>query len=363
MQETKTRLASIRFGLSLMLFVFSGVFLNGCRSLRGAAEPSIEFPKVPPASQGGPDITDTIEGRVIGARPGQQIVLFAHSGQWWVQPLVARPFTKIQADSTWTNSIHLGLEYAALLVEEGYTPQPTMASLPEKGGQILAISIVKGSPAPPELNKIVHFSGYDWKVRTMSSERGGAITRYGAENVWTDNDNALHLRLTKNSGKWTGAEVNLTRSLGYGTYRFVVRESAHLEPSAVIGLFTWDDSSLEQNHREFDVELTRWGDPHSKNAQFAVQPYYLPANVERFTVPFGPVTYSVHWEPGKLSFRADRGVGSRKGAVPIADHIFTSGVPTPGGEQVHMDLYVFGGAPEPLKSQNEAVIEKFEYLP
>ena len=31
-----------------------------------------------------------------------------------VQPLTVEPFTKIQANSTWENSIHLGTEYAAL---------------------------------------------------------------------------------------------------------------------------------------------------------------------------------------------------------------------------------------------------------
>jgi hypothetical protein len=39
------------------------------------------------------------------------------------------------------------------------------------------------------------------------------------------------------SGKWRCAEVNLARSLGYGTYRFVVRESSFLEPAAVLSMF------------------------------------------------------------------------------------------------------------------------------
>lgn len=31
-----------------------------------------------------------------------------------------------------------------------------------------------------------------------------------------------------------------THSLGYGTYRFVVRDISKLEPSEVFSLFTWD---------------------------------------------------------------------------------------------------------------------------
>jgi hypothetical protein len=48
-----------------------------CRDQSG---PVIEFTRVPRASEGGPDRTDAIEGRVIRARPGQRIVLIAHWG-------------------------------------------------------------------------------------------------------------------------------------------------------------------------------------------------------------------------------------------------------------------------------------------
>ena len=67
---------------------------------------------------------DFIEGRVGGAKPGQQVVLYARSGGvWWIQPLVANPYTKIQTDLAWKNTTHLGTDYAALLVEPGYRPE------------------------------------------------------------------------------------------------------------------------------------------------------------------------------------------------------------------------------------------------
>lgn len=47
--------------------------------------PSIEFTKIPPAAQGRRERVDTIAGRVKNSRPGQQIVINAQSGQWWVQ--------------------------------------------------------------------------------------------------------------------------------------------------------------------------------------------------------------------------------------------------------------------------------------
>ena len=250
-----------------------------------------------------------------------------------------------------------------MLVDPGYRPPPTLDSLPAKGGAIVAINTVKGESAPPEINKIVHFSGYDWKVRTAPSNRGGSITHYDSENIWTDAGGALHLRIAKNSSEWTCAEVSLTRSLGYGMYRFVVKDSSQLEPAAVLSMFTWDDSGQDPSHREFGVEITRWGDPLSKNAQYSVQPYYVPANVDRFMIPAGMLTHSFQWEPGKVSFRTIRGADVSKGPRVVAEHVFSSGVPAPGGELIHLNLYIFGSAASPLSKQTEVVIEKFEYLP
>lgn len=108
--------------------------------------PSIVFTKIPHSTEGGADQLDSIEGRVIGARPGQRVVLFARSDAWYVQPFVSQPFTVIQADSTFKRPTHLGREYAALLVGPGFTPVPKEAQLPNPGGDVVAIAIVRGIP-------------------------------------------------------------------------------------------------------------------------------------------------------------------------------------------------------------------------
>ncbi|MGH9846572.1 MAG: sensor histidine kinase, partial [Blastocatellia bacterium] len=75
---------------------------------------------------------------------GQHVVLYARSGAWYVQPFTDQPFTKIQPDSTWKNSTHLGTEYAALLVEPGYHPEARLDVLPTRGGGVVAVAAVKG---------------------------------------------------------------------------------------------------------------------------------------------------------------------------------------------------------------------------
>jgi hypothetical protein len=157
------------------------------------------------------------------------------------------------------------------------------------------------------------------------------------------------------------AELNLTRSLGFGTYRFVVQNSGDLGPSAVVSMFTYDEASVDEARRELDVELSRWGNPESKNAQFVVQPFYVPENVVRFDAPAGRMTYTFRWQPESATFKATR--GSAPSGPSISQHVFTAGIPQATGQTVHIDLYEFHHSRSSLQLPAEVVIEKFEYLP
>jgi hypothetical protein len=348
------------FRQTLLLAALSAALLGGCRPRTGGG-PAVEFTRVPKAEASRTDKLDVIQGSVSGAKPGQQIVLYARTGAWWLQPLPNAPYTKIQPDSNWVNSTHLGTEYAALLVEPGYRPRATLDELPSPGGQVVAVVTAKGAAAPP--SPMLQFGGYEWRIRTAPSTRGDTKNLYDPANAWTDAEGALHLRIAGEPGKWACAEVALTRSFGYGTYSFVVRDTSNLEPAAVLAMFTWDYSGAEDNNREMDVEISRWGDPASKNAQYVVQPFYVPANVARFNSPAGVLTHSFRWEPGRLSFRTVRGNANAPRPEVVSEHVFTSGVPVPGVETVRMALYVYGKTGQPLQNGAEVVVEKFEYLP
>jgi hypothetical protein len=335
--------------------------LVGCHSPVKTAKPAIEVTTIPVSSIGGPDQMDEISGKVRNASQGQQIVLYARSGVWWIQPFANQPFTRIQSDSTWKNFTHLGTEYAVLLVDRDYRPAAKVVSLPEEGSGVAAIAVVPGKAGAPATAKVVHFSGYDWTVRSTESDHGGEPNAYDPDNAWTDEKGFLHLRMWEHNGHWTCGEVSLNRSLGYGTYRFVVRDSGHLSPSGVLGFFTWDETRSEGLHNEFDIELSRWGDSKAKNAQYVVQPFYVPENFYRFSAPAGVLTYQVRWNPGTLSFATFAGASPGPDSKPVSEHQFSSGVPAPASEKVHMDLYDFHHAENPLQPRGEVIIEKFEF--
>ena len=333
--------------------------LAGCRGLGSDSRPTVAITQVPPADAGGPQKIDFIAGRVTGAGQDDRVVLYARSSMWWIQPFSNQPFTTIQPDSTWKSATHLGTEYAAMLVAPNYLPNPKVASLPPVGDGVLAVTTAAGAPGEqPAITKVLRFSGYDWAVRAADSSRGGEPNSYSPDNAWVDKQGYLHLRMTLLNGKWTCAEVNLARSLGYGTYSFVVQDTAHFNPFAVLGLFTWDDMRSDGFRNEMDFQLSRWGIPDGKNAQYVMQPFYVPQNVSRFTVPAGAVMYTLRWAPGSASFSAVHG------AETISQHTFTASVPTPDSETIHIGLYDYhhnlrSGTAKPT----EVVIEKFQYLP
>jgi hypothetical protein len=66
-------------------------------------------------------------------------------------------------------------------------------------------------------------------------------------------------------------------------------------------------------------------------------------------------------EPGRASFRTVR--GARADGAAVAQHEFTSSVPSPGAERVRMNLYFFRYAPAPPQRDVEVVIERFQFLP
>src|SRR6202158_652984 len=144
--------------LSVLLASFVTI---GCHSSSKISAPTLAFSKVPAAELESPyktDIferdykTDRIEGRAIGARPGQRIVLYARTdGRWGVCRQSGQPSTNIEADGRGKALVHLGFKYAALLVDPTYNPPEQSESLPIVGNGVVALAVVNGEGAAPGL--------------------------------------------------------------------------------------------------------------------------------------------------------------------------------------------------------------------
>lgn len=350
-------------GALFILTVFLGI--AGChRGSTPEVEAKISFTQVPQATSGDQNQQDVIEGTISGTRPEQRLVVYSKTGGlWWLQPLLTSPFTAILPGGVWRNEAHLGTDYAVILVEPSYHPEAVLDHLPHVGRGVASVAFTPGQEKSS--SHFIDFSGFTWRVRFRPSDRGGTVNPYVPENVHTDAAGALHMTIVNRDGVWTCSEVNLTRSLGYGTYSFVVEDISKLDISAMFGIFTWDYSTDRENHREFDIDISRWGQPERKNAEFVVQPALLPVNSSRFEAPAGKLKHTVVWEPGRITMTTFRMAGTTEGSV-VSRHVFTTEVPTPGSESLRLTLYAYQDpnhkAPR-LQHSVEVIVDGFEFLP
>jgi hypothetical protein len=129
-------------------------------------------------------------------------------------------------------------------------------------------------------------------------------------------------------------------------------------------MFTFDEWSSEQHFREMDVEVGgRGGAANKNNAQYEIQPLYIPGNLFAFAAPAGTLTFVLRWESGHATFKTVRGRSAGAGGQLVSEHEFTSEIPTPGKAIPRLIFYVVASDKNPMQKPSEVVVEKFEYLP
>lgn len=220
-------------------------------------------------------------------------------------------------------------------------------------------SVAAAAQSVPASGGSIRFSGYDWRVKTSSGEKVGPGPNYFGDQSVELAPEGLKIKVVEQDGHYVCGEIVSQRSFGYGTYRFTLGSNIdNLASNLVLGLFTWSDDP-EYDHRELDVEISRWGDPDNDNAQFVVQPYNSPDHIIRFSIPPGLAgsVYEFKWAPGRVDFRAE-GPGGRA----IKTETFTHRIPAEGGENARVNLWLVSGR-APAAGVKEVIITKFDFSP
>ena len=324
---------------------------------------------------------DDLSGIVVDAAPAAHrvaVFIYVPSAGWWSKPYCDPQLTVIRPNGSWTADIttggvdELATKITALLVSTNYSEACVMgpATLPTNvTAQAIASATVERFD--PDV-RWVSFSGYDWWVKTSPGLVGPGPNYFSdsTNNVWLDVQGRLHLRITNRSNQWQCAEVVTRRTFGHGSYRFELDSVVNdLNPSAVLGLFTWSDDPAYA-HREIDIECGRWSDPNDiNNAQYVVQPWDLPGHLVRYAVPAG-LAHSTHlftWESNRVSYQCQRGGYSPTPAPTdvISSWTFTdaAAVPQTGDENVRLNLWLIRGNPPTNNQEVEFVIKSFDFVP
>ncbi|MAT68355.1 MAG: hypothetical protein CMJ58_02410 [Planctomycetaceae bacterium] len=244
---------------------------------------------------------------------------------------------------------------------------------------ILLLVVCSGEPAH---GVTLQFAGRTWAVKQSATPVGPGPNRFSSrpEDVWSD-ESGLHLTVQKTGPDWYSTEVILTESLGYGTYTLQTESRQDiLDANAVFGAFTWDPfggGTIPGNpNREIDFEDSRWGNPaDSANSQVVVQPYYVPGNRQRLTLPDlsadRRLTRFFTWSPGKVEFTTLRGHHSPTDypaedvihqyvyANDGSDHV----VPVPGRENFRFNLWLYDSLAPAGDAPVEVLVTDFQYAP
>lgn len=352
--------------------ILAGAYLIFSNLTAEAASPSIVITNLPAYGAHG-----NLGGLVLNANPATNSVMVCIyvAGAWYSKPGCSAQLTPIQADGSWSVNISpnandvYATEIAAFLVPTNYN-QPCANGI---SGLIIssqAQAVVYANRINPSARQF-NFSDYGWRVKTSAGSLTGPGPNYftdSTNNVWVDAQGLLHLKITHTNNTWQCVEIISARSFGYGQYRFTVSAPVNsLDPSVVLGFFTWSDDAA-YNNREIDMELSRWNNAFgTANVEdFAVAPYNT-GQVTRFSMPAG-VTNTTHifiWQSNNIAFQTLNG---NFASSPASSNLLQTwncalGIPPAGGEQVRINLWLNQGN-APINGQPvEVILSKFEFVP
>lgn len=210
--------------------------------------------------------------------------------------------------------------------------------------------------------RVIHFSGLDWNVRSGSGGPGPNSWSDSNENVWVDSTGSLHLMIRKSGNTWYCSEVYLKKSYGYGKYVFHVTSDVETYDSTiVVGLFTYENDS-----REIDIEFARWTDNSNPAGWYTIQPPpYSFQNQQSFQLGLNGFS-SIHyfnWQSASIEFRSTKPYTF---IVPPNDSLINewtytgSNNPPTGNERLHINFWLFQGKPPAGISARELIISRVE---
>ncbi|MDH3891227.1 MAG: hypothetical protein OEV49_09095 [candidate division Zixibacteria bacterium] len=299
---------------------------------------------------------DTVNGTANVLDTTQfQVVLWAKTNQWYVQPTVADPYTHIQGDGSWSNYTHPWDRIVALLVDSSYLPESIRDYHPS-----LDSGVIGWDEYPGKSIRFVNWSNFCWQVKT--GDLVGPGPNYFSDdtaNVWIDQQGRMHLKIDSRDSKWYCAELVLDHSLGYGVYSFKLDSRVDsLDFNTILGCFVY-----ETTNQEFDIEFSqRLANPF--NAQFVIQPWYTSGNIEFFNMPNSTQTsHSWEWRSDSIVFQSWNGHADTPTPTTLI-HTWTytgEDITIPGGERMRFNLYLYGGDAPTQGTGDEVIITSFEY--
>lgn len=116
------------------------------------------------------------------------------------------------------------------------------------------------------------WKGMTWIAKhapDIDAPRGPGENMWNKNNVWVDEEDKLHLKLTRQAnGRYTCAELRSENNYQYGTYSWkVISPLDQLHKDVIFGLFQYGGVDFIN---EIDFEFTRWNNPAANWCNYTV---------------------------------------------------------------------------------------------
>ena len=206
------------------------------------------------------------------------------------------------------------------------------------------------------LGRQIQWSGYTWNVKSGFGGPGPNKWSDGTDHVYVDNEGNLHLKIIEKDGIWYCAEIFGNETLGYGTYVFELKE-AKLADNAVLGMFVYQD-----DEREIDIEMSKWGVPEGPNMSFVVQqiiatkdttkPYHHEFDIDPNITSINKFFYS----ESEVNFQSESKAKVESWKYPL------SYIPKTENEKVDLNLWLHKGEQPSNEQQQEVIIKNFKFI-
>ena len=242
---------------------------------------------------------------------------------------------------------------------------------------LMVLSEAKNAPSQEVPNNVISFSGYDWEIKeTIDAEGPGPNYFYNSfDNIYRDSFGNLHLKIVKDGKFWKCSEVISKKQFGYGRYIFNIQSRVDLlDMNAVFGIFLWDPQPNQSYNHEMDIEVSRWGIPDNKNAQFVMQPNTVAGNMKRFNMPLNGnySSFMIEWYPDRVFFSAYHGhlncdnttaYKNPKNTLIQSWSYKESPIPLPSQSNVRFNLWLNEGTAPATSKPQEVIISCFTFIP
>ncbi len=118
----------------------------------------------------------------------------------------------------------------------------------------------------------IEWRGITWLVKHATNRdepRGPGENIWSSQNVWVDDQDKLHLKITRQSdGRYLCAELQSENNYQYGTYTWKVdSDLSGLQKDVIFGLFQYGGTDYIN---EIDFEFTRWNNASANWCNYTV---------------------------------------------------------------------------------------------